>query len=191
MRAIRALDGVLAGDAEPQPTAVPSASDVIGLRRVEPPVAGPAPQRGHHGGDLAEVGLYDLLQRVDAALPPLVDMRGRQPAQAEQHIDPADEPLSGQRRLRRPGHPLLQRLTCHDLPEPSRTAHRGRGTELLRPAGRARSGDARTSGTTEPRSAATEKRFSPHQHRSDVDEVRLHYVHARDSDWSPQLPPVS
>ncbi|CCK60907.1 Conserved protein of unknown function (part 1) [Mycobacterium canettii CIPT 140070010] len=27
--------------------------------------------------------------------------------------------------------------------------------------------------------------------RSDVDEVRLQYVHARDSDWSPQLPPVS
>jgi hypothetical protein len=97
VRAVRALDGSVAADAELQPPAVASASDIVGFRRLELIVPRPPSEHRHRVGDLAQVGLNDALQGIDPALPPQVNMRRRQPAQAEKHVDRADELLLGQR----------------------------------------------------------------------------------------------
>lgn len=76
-------------------------------------MTGPAPKGGHRRRDLAEVGLDNALQRIDSALLPLFEVRRRQPAQTEQHVDGADEALFGKRRLSYLADPLLHILTCH------------------------------------------------------------------------------
>ena len=53
--AVRALDGGIPADTEPQLAAVASAGDVLGLRRVEPPVLRPALERRQRSCDLARV----------------------------------------------------------------------------------------------------------------------------------------
>ena len=50
MRAVGALDGGVPADTEPQSAAVLGAGEVVGLRRVEPLVLRPAPERTRTGG---------------------------------------------------------------------------------------------------------------------------------------------
>ncbi len=89
---------------------------------------------GHR--DLAQIRLYDALERLDPALPPPVEMRRRQPAQAEQYVDCANELLFGERLLGCLRDPLLQILPCHRpterIPRPMTESRRAISPDVSR-----------------------------------------------------------
>ncbi|MDT5055279.1 MAG: hypothetical protein QOF66_3645 [Mycobacterium sp.] len=56
---------------------------VLGLRRLESMVLGPAPQRRQRGRDLVGVNPYAQVERGNTSPLPPVDVRLRQPAEAD------------------------------------------------------------------------------------------------------------
>ena len=102
------LEGRVAAAAEPQLAPVPGPGQVRGLAREQATIGRPVPQDGHGCGELVEVDLSEALQVVGPTLTPGIDSLRGQPAEADQHVDGADDAAFSQDRLGDPRHPVPQ-----------------------------------------------------------------------------------
>lgn len=101
VRPVGALEVRVAARTEAQAPAIVRARDVHGLAAHEAATLGPTTEDPHRGRELGRVDRRRELEAVDAALAPLVDACRWQSAEADEHIDRADEPALGQRGPRR------------------------------------------------------------------------------------------
>jgi hypothetical protein len=116
--------------AEAQAPAIGPARHVGDLARHQATPARPALQHAHRSGELHRIHVKHVLERVDAALTPQVDVRRRQPAETDEHVDRADESPLGQRSLGRADNALLQIPwpLCHVRERFLRNRHGGNGS---------------------------------------------------------------
>jgi hypothetical protein len=86
---------------------------VLGLRRLEPVVLGPALQRRQRGRDLVGVDLHAPIERGNATPLPPVDVRLRQPADTDKYVDGSGGSPFGQSCLSDSRDSCFQ--VCHDV----------------------------------------------------------------------------
>src|SRR5947209_1360460 len=93
---------MIAALAEAQGPTIPRPGHIRGLAWYKTAAPCPAAEETHGGSDLVQVGSHGTLQVRDAPLPPLIDQRRRQPADAYEHVDSCGEALFGKGGLSRP-----------------------------------------------------------------------------------------
>lgn len=116
VRAVDALDLSHSADAEAKRPAVAGPGDVGGLARHQAATLCPAAKQSHGGRQLVQVSLHHPLQALGTSLPPRVEVRLRQPAKSNEHVDCADVLLLGEGRLSRPHDTLLKIGAAHAVP---------------------------------------------------------------------------